>query len=142
MLAGTGLAVVLFLLAGVTVGQPMLARLFGADSPTTLVANANATDASTGATLSVTVTARGDDLGLRAAITGLTVGAPYRFYVTDLDGRSWELAAITGTGRLQEVDTSCPVPIGRLARFSVTARDGSLAVMAPVELHQSSAPPG
>ncbi|MFV2021202.1 zf-HC2 domain-containing protein [Micromonospora sp. LOL_023] len=142
VLAGVGLAVALFLIAGVTGGQPMLAWLFGADASTTLVANANATDASTGATLSVAVTAHGDGLGLRAAINGLTVGAPYRFYVTDIDGRSWELAAVTGTGRPQEVETSCPVPIDRLARFSVTARDGSLAVMAPVELQQSSAGPG
>lgn len=136
VLVGAGLVVVLFVLAGV-VGQPALTRLFEPDPPTTLVANA--ADQSTGATLTVTVTGSGDEVDVRAAVTGLTVDAPYRFYVTDVAGRGWELARITGQGRLQEITASCPVPLDRIARFSVTAGDGALAVAAPV--HRSTSPP-
>ncbi|ROO63210.1 hypothetical protein EDC02_5230 [Micromonospora sp. Llam0] len=139
-LAGAGLAVVLFMLAAVTVGQPMLARLIGADPPTTLVADA--ANESTGATLSVTVTASGADVELYATVTGLTAGEPYRFYVTDIGGRSWELVTFTGVGRLQQVDTACPVPIDGIARFSITARDGSLVVAASTRPDPTSTPPG
>ncbi|MFY1635502.1 zf-HC2 domain-containing protein [Solwaraspora sp. WMMB335] len=138
-LVGAGLAVVLALVVGVTIGQPMLARLSGADAPTTLVADA--ADRTTGATLSVTVTASGAEVELHATMTGLTVDEPYRLYVTDVDGRSWELASVTGVGRPQKMDTTCPVPIDRLVRFSITASDGSLAVTASVQLHPPSAPP-
>jgi anti-sigma factor RsiW len=137
-LVGAGLAVVLIVLAGAIVGQPTRNWLSGADPSTTLVANA--ADESTGATLSVTVTARGDEVTLRAAITGLTADAVYRLYVTDIDGRSWELVASTGTGRPQEVTADCPVTLDRILRFSVTAADGSLVVAAPVEPHRPSPP--
>lgn len=137
LLVGAGLAVVLFL-GAVAVGGPVLAELLGGPAPTTLVADA--TDARTGATLAVSVTARDGGVGLRADVTGLTVGAPYRFYLTDIDGRSWELATFSGSDRPQVVTATCPVPVDRLARFSVTASDGSLAVMAAVQTRPSATP--
>ncbi|MFG2051447.1 zf-HC2 domain-containing protein [Micromonospora sp. NPDC048935] len=146
-LAGAGLAVVVLIFAGLLVGQSMrtpttspdLAVPNGGNTVLTLVTNA--TDAPSGATLSVVVSQQAGAVNLRATLAGLRVGAAYRLFVTDVDGQSWELAVVTGTEFRQEVARGCPVPLDRLDRFSVTAADGSLAVVAVVDRASRSAPP-
>ncbi|MEU7753042.1 zf-HC2 domain-containing protein [Micromonospora sp. NPDC049171] len=146
-LAGAGLAVVALVFAGLLVGQslrtptttPDLAVPNGGNTVLTLVTNA--TDAPSGATLSVVVSQQDGAVNLRATLAGLRVGAAYRLFVTDVDGQSWELAVVTGTDFRQEVARGCPVPLDRLDRFSVTAADGSLAVVAVVDQASRSATP-
>ncbi|MEU7588473.1 zf-HC2 domain-containing protein [Micromonospora sp. NPDC049230] len=146
-LAGAGLAVVALIFAGLLVGQslrtptttPDLAVPNGTNTVLTLVTNA--TDTPSGATLSVVVSQQAGAVNLRATLAGLRVGAAYRLFVTDVDGQSWELAVVTGTEFRQEVARSCPVPFDRLDRFSVTAADGSLAVVAVVDRASRSATP-
>ncbi|MEU8328677.1 MULTISPECIES: zf-HC2 domain-containing protein [unclassified Micromonospora] len=146
-LAGAGLAVVALIFAGLLVGQslrgqtttPDVAAPNGGNTVVTLVTNA--TDMPSGATLSVVVSQQDGAVNLRATLAGLRVGEPYRLFVTDVDGQSWELAVVTGVDFRQEVARGCPVPIERLDRFSVTAADGSLAVVAVVDRASPSVTP-
>ncbi|MFG1840408.1 zf-HC2 domain-containing protein [Micromonospora sp. NPDC049175] len=146
-LAGAGLAVVTLVVAGLLVGQSLrgqtttgdLAVPKGPDTVVTLVTNA--TDTPSGATLSVVVSQQAGAVNLRATLAGLQVGASYRLFVTDVDKQSWELAVVTGGDFRQEVARGCPVPLDRLDRFSVTAADGSLAVVAVVDRASRSATP-
>ncbi|MET8281658.1 zf-HC2 domain-containing protein [Micromonospora sp. NPDC005174] len=128
MVAG-GLVLVVLLAVGGVLGQ---AALFGppASAPTALVADSGGS--ATGAVLSVTVSAGGGDAAVRATVSGLEPNRSYRFYVTDVDGNSYDMAAVTGTEQAQDFTTACPVPMDRVDRFSVTAPDGALVVAATV----------
>ncbi|GAB7052327.1 zf-HC2 domain-containing protein [Catenuloplanes indicus] len=128
LLAGVGLAVVALLSAGVALGTSMIGNL-GRPDPVTLVTNAQGGDV----TLSVTVLDSGDAVTLEALVSGLPRGGVHRLYVRDVDGAAHLLTEMTGTGGPIQVNAPCPVPIDRLAEFTVTAADGSLTVQAVVD---------
>ncbi|GAB7042442.1 MULTISPECIES: zf-HC2 domain-containing protein [Catenuloplanes] len=128
LLAGVGLAVVALLSAGVALGTSMIGGLRQPE-PVTLVTNAQGGDV----TLSVTVLDADGTVTLEALVTGLTRGELHRFYARDVDGGSHLLTEMTGTGGPIQINAPCPVPIDRLAEFSVTAADGSLVVQAIVD---------
>ncbi|WP_033341700.1 zf-HC2 domain-containing protein [Catenuloplanes japonicus] len=138
-LAGAGLGVVLLFAAGFALGRPLVAGWLGAGDSVTLVTNA--ADQTTGASLTVTLSQQGEKVTMEATVDGLRPGAFYRFSVTDLNQNTQELAALTGTGSAQTVERTSPLPLDRVDRFSVTAEDGSLVVVAVVDRDSASTGP-
>ncbi|MEU0546528.1 zf-HC2 domain-containing protein [Micromonospora sp. NPDC005979] len=139
MVAG-GLVLVVLLAVGGVLGQ---AALFGPPSPAPTALVADSGGSASGAVLSVTVSAGGGDSAVRATVSGLEPNRSYRFYVTDVDGNSYDMAGVTGTEQAQDLTTACPVPMDRVDRFSVTAPDGALVVAAVVRRDTDApSPPG
>jgi hypothetical protein len=134
-----GLGVVLLFAVGFALGRPLVAGWLGGGSAVTLVTNA--ADQTTGASLTVTLSQQGQKVTMEATVDGLRPGALYRFSVTDLAQTTHEIAVLTGTGSAQTLDRTSPVPLDRVDRFSVTAEDGSLVVVAVVDRTTPSTTP-
>ncbi|MEV4629521.1 hypothetical protein AB0J90_24980 [Micromonospora sp. NPDC049523] len=135
LLAAGGLVLVVLLAVGASLGQSVL---FG-PPPVALVADSGGS--ASGAVLSVTVSPGGGDAAVRATVSGLEPGRSYRFYVTDVEGNSYDIAGVTGTEQAQDITGACPVPMDRLERFSVTASDGALVVAATVRRDTAASTP-
>jgi hypothetical protein len=120
--AGSLLALVL-VLAGL--GLATLVRSPQGEPTPMATAAAVATDETTGASASVTVTGEGSDgVIIRATVSGLRDGVAYVLYAVTSDSTTGEVSRWTGTAAVQDVSGFLPVRLGDLSFFTVSLADG------------------
>ncbi|HWS32529.1 MAG TPA: hypothetical protein VN408_07275 [Actinoplanes sp.] len=124
--ASSLLALVLFV-AGL--GLTALLRSVQGETTSVRTASAEATDGTTGATASVTVSSQDDDsVTITATVTGLRDGTAYILHAVTSDSTTREVVRWTGTPTVQEVSGDLPVRIGDLSFFTVSVVDGGPVV--------------
>lgn len=94
-----------------------------------LTAAAEATDQTTGASASVTVSDEDDDgVTIRATVSGLREGTDYLLYAVTSDGGTQEVTRWTGTAAVQDVSGRLPVRLDDLSFFTVALAGGGPVV--------------
>jgi hypothetical protein len=98
--------------------------------PTPIVtAAAEATDRTTGASASVTVSDEDDEgVTIRATVSGLREGTDYLLYAVTSDGGTQEVTRWTGTAAVQDVSGRLPVRLDDLSFFTVALAGGGPVV--------------
>jgi hypothetical protein len=124
--AGALLALVL-VVAGL--GLATLVRSPQGEPTPVLTAAAVATDDTTGASASVSVSDNGGDgVTIRATVSGLRAGTSYVLWAVTSDSATGEVARWTGTAAVQDVSGTLPVRIDDLSFFTVSLAGGGPVV--------------
>ncbi|ASW53436.1 zf-HC2 domain-containing protein [Plantactinospora sp. KBS50] len=101
------------------------------DRPGGIAPAAAGVDAATGASVSVRISERPDGTAdVRATVTGLRAGTPYRLYAVAADGGTRLVTAWTSAGSPDDVSGELPAASPELSFFTITLADDTPIVSA------------